>query len=162
MHETIERYQQYTKEIQANNPPAEHNMQHLKHEAATMMKKIEQLEASKRKLLGENLGNCSIEELQQLEQQLERSVSIIRARKMQVYKQQIEQLKEKGRALAAENAMLSEKFGVHGQLQRAGSNEERGGVVGSAEISEISDVETELFIGPPETRNKRPPSRNEM
>ncbi|KAL0425914.1 UNVERIFIED_CONTAM: MADS-box protein SOC1 [Sesamum radiatum] len=107
-----------------------------------------------RKLLGENLGNCSIEELQQLEQQLERSVSIIRARKMQVYKQQIEQLKEKGRALAAENAMLSEK--------RAGSNEERGGVVGSAEISEISDVETELFIGPPETRNKRPPSRNEM
>ncbi|KAL0397821.1 UNVERIFIED_CONTAM: MADS-box protein SOC1 [Sesamum calycinum] len=102
---------------------------HLKHEAATMMKKIEQLEASKRKLLGENLGNCSIEELQQLEQQLERSVSIIRARKMQVYKQQIEQLKEKGRALAAENAMLSEKFGVHGQLQRAGSNEERGGVV---------------------------------
>ncbi|KAL0464708.1 UNVERIFIED_CONTAM: MADS-box protein SOC1 [Sesamum latifolium] len=162
MHETIERYQQYTKEIQANNPPVEHNMQHLKHEAATMMKKIEQLEASKRKLLGENLGNCSIEELQQLEQQLERSVSIIRARKMQVYKQQIEQLKEKGRALAAENAMLSEKFGVHGQLQRAGSNEERGGVVGSAEISEISDVETELFIGPPETRNKRPPSRNEM
>ncbi|KAL0428964.1 UNVERIFIED_CONTAM: MADS-box protein SOC1 [Sesamum radiatum] len=129
-------------------------LQHLKHEAATMMKKIEQLEASKRKLLGENLGNCSIEELQQLEQQLERSVSIIRARKMQVYKQQIEQLKEKGRALAAENAMLSEK--------RAGSNEERGGVVGSAEISEISDVETELFIGPPETRNKRPPSRNEM
>ncbi|KAK4418717.1 MADS-box protein SOC1 [Sesamum alatum] len=162
MHETIERYQQYTKEIQANNPPAEHDMQHLKHEAATMMKKIEQLEASKRKLLGENLGSCTIEELQRLEQQLERSVSIIRARKMQVYKQQIEQLKEKGRALAAENALLSEKFGVHEQ-QRAGSNEERGGVVGSAEISEISDVETELFIGLPEMRNKRPPpSKNDM
>lgn len=34
-------------------------------------------------------------------------------------------------------------------------NEERA-VGASAEISEVSDVETELFIGPPETRNKRP------
>lgn len=36
-----------------------------------------------RKLLGEGLGSCSIEELQQIEQQLERSVSSIRARKVQ-------------------------------------------------------------------------------
>ncbi|KAI3444640.1 hypothetical protein Pfo_001305 [Paulownia fortunei] len=153
MHETIERYQKHTKELQVNNPPAEHNMQHLKHEAASMMKKIEQLEASKRKLLGEGLGTCTIEELQQLEQQLDRSVSSIRARKMQVYKQQIEHLKEKGKALAAENAILCAKFGL--ETQRRESNEERA-IVPSAEISEVSDVETELFIGPPEARNKRP------
>ncbi|KAL8495417.1 hypothetical protein ACS0TY_019526 [Phlomoides rotata] len=149
MHETIERYQKHTKEIQANNPPVEHNMQHLKQEAACMMKKIEQLETSKRKLLGEGLSTCSIDELQQLEQQLERSVTTIRARKMQVYKQQIEHLKEKGKALAAENAVLCEK------TKGKGSNEERT-IAPSAEISEVSDVETELFIGPPETRNKRP------
>ncbi|KAL7158592.1 hypothetical protein ABFS83_02G154500 [Erythranthe nasuta] len=153
MHDTIDRYQKYTKEIQAHKPPEEHNMQQLKHEAACMMKKIEQLEASKRKLLGEGLGACTFEELQQIEQQLERSVGTIRARKMQVYKQQIEQLKEKGKALAAENAMLCDKFGL--QKQQRGSNEERA-VVPSTEISEVSDVETELFIGPPETRNKRP------
>ncbi|KAL3616601.1 MADS-box protein soc1 [Castilleja foliolosa] len=153
MHETIERYQKHVKETLANNPPNEHNTQHLKHEAASMMKKIEQLETSKRKLLGENLGSCSIEELQQLECQLERSVNIIRARKMQVYKQQIDHLKEKGKALAAENAMLCEKVGL--EIQQRGSNEERA-IGTSAEISEVSDVETELFIGPPETRNKRP------
>ncbi|XP_042039001.1 MADS-box protein SOC1-like isoform X2 [Salvia splendens] len=158
MHETIERYQKYTKDSQANNPPSEHNMQQLKHEAASMIKKIEQLESSKRKLLGEGLGPCTIEELQQLEQQLERSVTTIRARKMQVYKQQIEHLKEKEKALAAENAMLCEKFGLQargGGGGGGGSNEERA-VVPSAEISEVSDVETELFIGLPETRHKRP------
>ena len=108
-------------------------MQHLKQETASMMKKIELLEISKRfvaiyfwfvfffsflkaciivflssylkqflffvffclfllwtwkwhrKLLGEGLGACSIEELQQIEQQLERSVNCIRARKVSFY-----------------------------------------------------------------------------
>ncbi|KAL3649503.1 MADS-box protein soc1 [Castilleja foliolosa] len=152
MHETIERYQKHVKETQANNSLSEHNTQQLKHEAESMMKKIEQLETSKRKLLGDDLGSCNIEELQQLERQLERSVNIIRARKMQVYKHQIDHLKQKGKALAVENAMLSEKVG--NKTQQRGSNEERA-IRTSAEISEVSDVETELFIGPPETRNKR-------
>ncbi|KAL6569440.1 MADS-box protein soc1-like [Orobanche minor] len=153
MHGTIERYRKHAKEIQANNPPNEDDTQHLKHEAESMMKKIEQLETSKRKLLGEGLGTCTIEELQQLERQLERSVNIIRARKMHVYKQQIEHLKEKGRALAAENAMLCEKFGVETQRKRPNKDKAIGT---STEISEVSDVETDLFIGLPETRNKRP------
>ncbi|GER57475.1 MADS-box transcription factor, partial [Striga asiatica] len=152
MHHTIGRYQKHAKEIQANNPSMEHDhTQHLKLEAASMMKKIEQLEASKGKLLGQGLGTCTIEELQQLERQLERSVSVIRARKMQVYKQQIEQLKEKERALAAENALLYEKVGI--ETERELKEEKAVGT--PAEISEISDVETDLFIGPPETRNKR-------
>ncbi|KAG6431009.1 hypothetical protein SASPL_109084 [Salvia splendens] len=167
MHETIQRYQKHTKDSQANHPPSEHTMQNLKHEAAAMMKKIEQLETAKRKLLGEGLGSCTIEELQQLEQQLERSVTTIRGRKMQVYKQQIERLKEKEKALCAENAMLCDKttlelIGTHCNTLQfglqtwsgAGSNEERA-VAPSAEISEVSDVETELFIGLPETRHKR-------
>ncbi|KAF9687761.1 hypothetical protein SADUNF_Sadunf02G0126600 [Salix dunnii] len=64
---------------------------------------------SSRRLLGECLGSCTIEELQQIEQQLERSVSTIRARKNQVYKEQIEHLKQKEKLLTAENAKLSEK-----------------------------------------------------
>ncbi|CAI9785986.1 unnamed protein product [Fraxinus pennsylvanica] len=148
--ETVERYQKHTKDNHAEkHPPDEQNMQQLKHETATMKKKIELLEISKRRLLGEGLGQCSIQELQQLEQQLERSVGIIRARKMQVFMQQIEDLKEKGKALAAENAMLCEKFGLEPQQ---GSNEERA-TVACTDNSEVSDVETELFIGPPETRN---------
>lgn len=92
--------------------------QNLKHETASLMKKIELLEASKRfnilnfysssqtvykyihhnnkkkklyvyyssfrKLMGEGLGSCSLDELQQIEQQLEKSVSVVRARKVRV------------------------------------------------------------------------------
>ncbi|CAI9781560.1 unnamed protein product [Fraxinus pennsylvanica] len=148
--QTIERYQRHTKDDHAENPPDEQNMQQLKHETASMKKKIELLEISKRRLLGEGLGSCSIQELQQLEQQLERSVGIIRARKMQMFRQQIEDLKEKGKALAAENAMLCEKFGLEPQQ---GSSEEKA-TVACTDNSEVSDVETELYIGLPESRNK--------
>ncbi|KAE9460057.1 hypothetical protein C3L33_08039, partial [Rhododendron williamsianum] len=109
MQETIQRYQRRIKEVQIDKTLVEQNMQYLKHEAADMSKKIEHLENAKRKLLGEGLGSCTFDELLQIEQQLEKSASTIRARKMQVFREQIEKLKEKERALAAENAMLYEK-----------------------------------------------------
>ncbi|XP_057511519.1 protein STAY-GREEN homolog, chloroplastic-like [Actinidia eriantha] len=53
------------------------NSQHLKERA----KKIE-LEASERRLFGEDFEGCSIDELQEVENQLEQSLSNIRARKV--------------------------------------------------------------------------------
>ncbi|KAJ9171305.1 hypothetical protein P3X46_014692 [Hevea brasiliensis] len=156
MQETIERYRRHVKDDQIDEKKSDENMELLKTEAANMVKKIELLEISKRKLLGESLDSCTVEELQQIEQQLERSVSSIRARKNQVFKEQIERLKEKESQLAAENARLSEKCGVQ---QWEGLK-----VVGETryceESSPVSDVETELFIGLPETRTKRHPPRN--
>ncbi|KAL8111378.1 hypothetical protein AgCh_019191 [Apium graveolens] len=151
MHETIERYRKHTKDVQSNTPVLQ-NIQHLKHETAILAKKIELLEISKRKLLGEGLGSCSISELQQIEQQLEKSVCTVRARKMQVFKEQIEQLKEKEKNLAADNALLLAKYEVQ---PRQESPEDGGNVTSTTETSENSDVETELFIGPPEKRFKR-------
>ncbi|KAB1200892.1 MADS-box protein SOC1 [Morella rubra] len=149
--ETIDRYRRHTKETQTNNKSVEQNMQHLRIEAASMMKKIELLEVSKRRLLGEGLGSCSIEELHQIEQQLEKSVGKIRARKTQVFKEQIDVLKEKEKTLVAENAKLCEKSCIQPQ---PGSNEQR--EASAHEDSDpSSDVETELFIGPPERRKKR-------
>ncbi|XP_031377421.1 MADS-box protein SOC1-like isoform X2 [Punica granatum] len=95
MKETIERYRKHTKDTRMGQPSIDEDLEHLKDEATNMMKKIEHLEDSKRKLLGEGLGPCTIEELQHIEQQLEHSVSSIRARKTQVYKEQIDKLKEK-------------------------------------------------------------------
>ncbi|KAG8663918.1 MADS-box protein SOC1 [Manihot esculenta] len=157
MQETIARYHKHVKATQINKKTFDENMQQqLKSEATNMVKKIELLEISKRKLMGEGLGSCTVEELQQLEQQLEKSVSTIRARKNQVFREQIERLKEKEKLLAAENAKLSEKCG--GQpcqgLKLVGETRH------CEESSQVSDVETELFIGPPETRNKRNPPRN--
>ncbi|RDX68491.1 MADS-box protein SOC1, partial [Mucuna pruriens] len=131
----------------------EPDVQHLKQEAASMMRKIELLEASKRKLLGEGLGSCSIEELQRIEQQLERSLSNIRARKIQVFKEQIEQLKEKEKGLLDENARLAEKHGICLQPARNDQNENQPQYY--VESSPSSDVETELFIGLPDTRTRR-------
>ncbi|VVB03481.1 unnamed protein product [Arabis nemorensis] len=154
MQDTIDRYLRHTKDRISSKPVSEENMQHLKHEAANMMKKIEQLEASKRKLLGEGISSCSIEELQQIEQQLEKSVKCIRARKTQVFKEQIEQLKQKEKALAAENEKLSEKWGSNEVVVWSNKNEEsvRGG--GDEESSPSSEVETQLFIGLPSSSRK--------
>ncbi|KZV41607.1 hypothetical protein F511_15376 [Dorcoceras hygrometricum] len=149
MQETIARYRMHTEDAQAKIPLDEQNIQQLKHETAAMMKKIELLEASKRKVLGENLGTCSMEELHQLERQLEQSVSNIRTKKMQVYKRQMDQLKEKGEALAAENMILTEKYKIEPEPRL---DEDRDNVR-CADISEVYDhVETDLFIGLPEAR----------
>ncbi|XP_010523711.1 PREDICTED: MADS-box protein SOC1-like [Tarenaya hassleriana] len=147
MQETIQRYLRHTKDRISNKPPSEENMQHLKHEAANMMRKIEQLETAKRKLLGEGIGSSSIEELQQIEQQLEKSVKTIRARKTQVFKEQIEQLRQKEKALAAENERLSKKWEV--EEGQAGLDKQPQITARAEESSPNSDVETELFIGLP-------------
>nr|AST47887.1 plantlet formation related protein [synthetic construct] len=159
MQETIQRYQRQTKDSQSKEKVPEEDILHLKTEAANMTKRIELLEAAKRKLLGEDLGACTLEELQKLEQQMERSVARVRGRKTEVFKEQIERLKEKEKALAAENAILLEKCGLLSNPRRSNESDEptRGEAqpADNTEDSQISDVETELFIGPPEQRTKR-------
>ncbi|XWS37744.1 hypothetical protein CRYUN_Cryun19dG0071300 [Craigia yunnanensis] len=95
MQKTIERYHKYIKEVQTDKPEMERHTQQLKLEAANMVRKIELLEVSRRKLLGQGLGSCSIEELQEVQSQLERSLRNIKARKGHLFKEQIEQLKAK-------------------------------------------------------------------
>ncbi|KAK7256666.1 hypothetical protein RIF29_30121 [Crotalaria pallida] len=146
MQDTIERYRRHTRSAQAAPESEEQNTQHLKQETERLMKKIELLEASKRKLLGEGLGSCSLEDLQQIEKQLERSVSNVRARKTEVYKEQIEHLKEKEKALIAENARLSEKYGMEPQPEPA-TKDQRENQPYAESSSPSSEVETELFIG---------------
>lgn len=153
MQEITERYRKHSEDVRGEIPAVkQNNMQNLKHETTTLMKKIELLETSKRKLLGEDLGSCSLEEIQQIERQLERSLNVIRARKMEVFREQIGRLKENVKDLSLENAMLLEKCGDLEQ-PKSSSGED---LLFSVEGSEKSDVETELFIGLPECRTKRP------
>ncbi|KAK9276764.1 hypothetical protein L1049_006300 [Liquidambar formosana] len=95
INKTIQRYQRYAKDRSISSKGAvEDNIQHLKDEAVDMARKIELLEVAKRKLLGDGLELCSIDEIQQIENQLERGLRNVRARKYQLLKEQIEQLKE--------------------------------------------------------------------
>ncbi|CAN6481001.1 unnamed protein product [Victoria cruziana] len=100
------------------------------------------------RLMGEGLGSCSMEELQETEGQLERSLNNIRERKIHLFLEQIEKLKEKQRALSEENALLREKCEVQHQLHQAAQKEARINL----EDDQHPDVETELFIGRPEGR----------
>ncbi|KAF7844699.1 MADS-box protein SOC1 [Senna tora] len=144
--ETIERYRSYNVDVETARRFIEDNMQHLKQETASMKNKIELLEVSKRKLLGQGLGSHSLEELEEIEQQLQKSVRKVRARKNQIFKEQIEQLKEKEKALVAENERLSKKNGIIIEAKEAIENgsTENGT---SIESSPTSDVETNLLIG---------------
>ncbi|XP_047946787.1 agamous-like MADS-box protein AGL14 isoform X2 [Salvia hispanica] len=108
-----------------------------------LLKKMEFLEESKRRLLGEGLDSCSTEELDQLERQLEHSLRSIRATKTKLLNEQIDQLKEQGKKLTRENAELRKK----------------------SEMLYLTDappplpvaVETALFIGPPSQTHRQTP-----
>uniref|UniRef100_M0ZG00 Transcription factor n=1 Tax=Solanum tuberosum TaxID=4113 RepID=M0ZG00_SOLTU len=154
--EVIERYKRHTKDKVQPDVNQSVDIQNNKQETASLMKKIELLESSKRKLLGEGLGSCSLEEVQQIEKQLEQSVTTIRARKMQVFREQMERLKERERALTAENMMLRElKFGGDEERGKSSGEKEREVVICIEGGSDKSDVETELFIGQPHHHDSR-------
>jgi len=156
MQETIGRYQRHVRETQpVKDQSTEEDIQSLKDETACLVKKVEVIEAAKRRLLGENLGECTLEELQQLESQLERSVTKIRAKKNQVFNEQIKQLKEKEKQLAIENQRLTEKYGVFPKGSSLDNNPREETSPSEDTNSQISDVETDLFIGLPESRLKR-------
>ncbi|KAI3877797.1 hypothetical protein MKW92_013412 [Papaver armeniacum] len=140
MQKTIKRYRKYNKEVQENS-------QQLKYEAANLAKEIENLEASIRKLMGEGLESCSINELETAENQLEKSLLIIRGRKNQLYREQIEQLKQKEEQLLEENEVLWEKRGSQQQ-----QNQQTEMILPYETSPNSHEVETKLHISWPERR----------
>ncbi|XP_030476162.1 agamous-like MADS-box protein AGL14 isoform X2 [Syzygium oleosum] len=139
---TIEKYQKKAKDM--GSKTAEIPMQLSKGNTLDMEKKIEHFEVCRRRLLGEGLDSCSIEELQQTENQLERSLTKIRARKNHLIKEQIERLKAEERKLLEEKRKLLEEIECGRGLTPVSREPPR------EEIrTETMDVETELFIGPP-------------
>ncbi|OWM75651.1 MADS-box protein AGL42-like [Punica granatum] len=150
--ETIERYSRYAKDVQTYKSDMECQVLHLKHETAEMERKIEILEVSQRKLLGQGLGSCSMEELHEMDSQLERSLSSVRARKAQLFNEQKRQLEAKEKLLLEENARLLAKCSENHWETRSAS-QERGAIYQLSSNGPYGlDVETELFIGLPEMR----------
>ncbi|PIN06594.1 MADS box transcription factor [Handroanthus impetiginosus] len=152
MQRSIQKYLELTKERHASMESEQH-MQHLKHETAMISRKIELLENSRRKLLGHNLGTCSMEELQDIDKQLQGSLKNIRSRKAQLFKEEIGKLQTKEKFLLEENERLREKIMKYLQIglkqrhvqEKVGQQE-----IGSCSRStQCSEVVTELFIGPP-------------
>ncbi|URD82498.1 K-box region [Musa troglodytarum] len=144
MQSTIERYREHSKE-DTSSTTMEQDAEQWKYEASFISKKIEVLEASKQKLLGEKLESCSLEELDELEGTIEQSLRSIRGRKHHLLREKISQLKEKESSLVKENALLREKCKLLPQLPSAASKE----AAPYANLDQHTEVETELRIGFP-------------
>ncbi|XP_075522852.1 agamous-like MADS-box protein AGL19 isoform X1 [Primulina tabacum] len=143
MSHTIERYQKNARTLANLRITDEvHTQQKLKDEAADSYKKLELLEDAKRTLLGENIVSCSIAELVQVEEQLEKSLCKIRARKHTLFQEQIHHLKEQEAKLRKVNTDLKEKCEMVGMSS----------IALSQPLSPDMEVETGLFIGPPKTK----------
>ncbi|CAN6236817.1 unnamed protein product [Urochloa humidicola] len=150
LQKTIDRYLKHTKGTPANERLDEPGVEKLKYEATTLGQKIDAIEAFKRKLLGESLGSCSVQELQELELQLEKSLSSIRQRKQKKLMDQILELREKEEKLSKENEMLRDQckalplleLNDKGRTDTAGGGSEQ-----EADAGRMEDVETELAIG---------------
>ncbi|GFQ08771.1 mads-box protein soc1 [Phtheirospermum japonicum] len=109
---------------------------------------MELIENSHRKLLGHNLGSCSMEELHEIDNQLEKSLKNIRSRKAQLFKEEMEKLQAKEKFLLEENERLCEKIG----LKRRREMEKQKEIGSCSQSTESYEVVTELFIGLPTTR----------
>ncbi|TYI45900.1 hypothetical protein E1A91_D13G070300v1 [Gossypium mustelinum] len=77
MEQIIERYQKVT----GTRIPEHDNREHLYNELAVLRKEIRLLQLSMRRYTGEDMSSIPYEELDQLEQELERSVNKVRERK---------------------------------------------------------------------------------
>ncbi|KAL7146419.1 hypothetical protein ABFS83_06G039700 [Erythranthe nasuta] len=150
MQKSIQKYLESRRNRNAGIEVEEH-MQQLKNEVELMSKKIELLENSHRKLLGHNLGDSSMEELQETENKLEKTINTIRSRKAQLFKEEIEKLHAKEKHLLEENQRLLEKM----ELRKIHALEKQREIGGYSQITQSAEVETELFIGLPTTRNGR-------
>nr|APY18455.1 AGL6-2 [Cymbidium goeringii] len=95
---TLERYQRCTFTPQTIHPN-DHETLNWYQELSKLKAKYESLQQSQRHLLGEDLDDLSLKDLEQLEQQLESALSLGRQRRTEIMLNQMEELKKK---LAAE------------------------------------------------------------
>ncbi|CAI9784515.1 unnamed protein product [Fraxinus pennsylvanica] len=144
VNKTIQRYLKNVKNRAVEQKPTEENIQNLKDETAELRTKVELLEDSKRKLLGDDLDTCSTDELQEIEEQLQQSLISIRARKKLLFKEKIDQLKEQEKILAKQNKELRGKCEMVTLSLSI--------IPDLGALAQVKEAETALFIGPPETR----------
>ncbi|KAF0911125.1 hypothetical protein E2562_005495 [Oryza meyeriana var. granulata] len=145
---TIERYRTYTKD-NVGNKTVQQDIEQVKADAEGLAKKLEALEAYKRKLLGEKLEECSIEELHSLEVKLERSLISIRGRKTKLLEEQVAKLREKEMKLRKDNEGLREKCKNQPSMVASAPLTVPAEEENPDRNNNDMDVETELFIGLP-------------
>ncbi|CAI0444121.1 unnamed protein product [Linum tenue] len=103
MEQIIERYQKAT----GTRIPEHDNREQVLGELAVLRRETKQLQLSMRRYTGgEEMASIPFHDLEQLEQQLERSVTKVRDRKNELLQQQLENLRRKERMLEEQNGNM--------------------------------------------------------
>ncbi|KAK8568432.1 hypothetical protein V6N13_106348 [Hibiscus sabdariffa] len=139
MEHIIERYQKVT----GTRIPEHDDREQLYNELAVLRNETRRLQLSMRRYTGEDTSSIPYEELDQLEQELERSVIKVRQRKNELMQQQLDNLARKERILEEENSNMYRWIQEH----RAATEYQQGGIEAKAvEHQQILD-EIPSFYG---------------
>ncbi|GMI88420.1 TRANSPARENT TESTA16, ARABIDOPSIS BSISTER, AGAMOUS-like 32 [Hibiscus trionum] len=120
MEHIIERYQK----VKGTRIPEHDNREQLYNELAVLRKETRSLQLSMRRYTGEDMSSIPYQELEQLEQELERSVNRVRERKNELLQQQLDNLRRKERILEEENSNMYRWIQEH----RAAMEYQQGGM----------------------------------
>ncbi|KAF2531820.1 hypothetical protein F2Q70_00033058, partial [Brassica cretica] len=163
MQKMMERYDIHRSEyFGAERLQKQQFVQEVKNEMAKTLDQIELLQLHCRKLMGQDLDSCSVEELKEITIKLEKSLTIVRSRKAKLNEDTIEKLKAE---ISGEKEVLNETSSLR-QMEymlsfqfeeptlwmhsRSLESEMSGPSCGYGNMN-ISDVKTELSIGLPES-----------
>ncbi|CAN7125726.1 unnamed protein product [Brassica rapa subsp. narinosa] len=131
----------------------EQQVQDLKDEITIMVNSIELLQRHCRRLMGEDLDTCSVEELKEITIQIEKSLTIVRSRKAKLNEDEVGKLKAE---IAGKRELLNERTRLHEMfeekplwMQSRNLESEKNASSSGCENIHISNVETDLFIGLP-------------
>ncbi|CAL9103931.1 unnamed protein product [Musa textilis] len=110
MEKILERYEQYSYADKALVSSDLESQGNWCQQYSKLKAKVEVLSKSQRYLMGEQLDSLNLKELQQLENQLENSLKLIRSRKNQVLSDSIAELQRKEKTLQEENKNLEKQI----------------------------------------------------
>ncbi|XP_020520175.1 MADS-box protein GGM13 [Amborella trichopoda] len=115
MSSIIERYQGMSSSYIPEYPNVynDENLQRMCWDMRALKLENDRLEANLKTLRAEDLSNLDSDQLQQVEEQLECSLSRVRAERKQLLKQQMESQHKKGRQLVDENNYISSLIRAH-------------------------------------------------
>ncbi|CAH8364210.1 unnamed protein product [Eruca vesicaria subsp. sativa] len=137
----------------------EQHVRDLKNEITIMVNSIELLQLDimhLRRLMGQDLDSCSVEELKEMTIQIEKGLTIVRSRKAKLNEDEVGRLKAE---IAGKRELLNDRTRLHEMfeekplwMQSRNIESEKNAASSACENMNISNVETDLFLGLPRSR----------